>query len=303
MPDAALSTMWGIGKFPTLAEFFNAASILGFSRFELNHAVDSAMLKGLNLNGYRIPSVHEPCPADISVSMLKNHDWLISSTHEENRKQGVAAVCRSVDLARELGAQIIIVHPGKADIDSSPEDHLRNLYRQGKWNTPAYRQLKEEYIATRAARAEKNLRSVRRSLIELAEYAGRLGIRLGLENRYHYHEIPLPDELGFLLDIGYDDVVGFWYDVGHAQALDQLGFHAHEEWLKRFASRIIGVHLHDVLGVDDHRVAGSGQVDWNMVARYLPADALRTCEFQNFNSPQQVVEGVEWLVKQGCVKS
>jgi sugar phosphate isomerase/epimerase len=31
--------------------------------------------------------------------------------------------------------------------------------------------------------AEINMRSVRRSLVELAEHAARLGIRLGLENR------------------------------------------------------------------------------------------------------------------------
>jgi sugar phosphate isomerase/epimerase len=47
---------------------------------------------------------------------------------------------------------------------------------------------------------------VRRSLVELAEYASRLGIRLGLESRDHYHEIPLPDELDYLLDLGYDEV-------------------------------------------------------------------------------------------------
>lgn len=303
MPDVALSTMWGIGRFPTLDEFFTNARALGWSRFELNHAVDSAMLRGLNLNGYRIPSVHEPCPADISVSTLKSRGWLISATEEENRRQGVAAIRRSIDLARELSAQVIVVHPGKVDIDPAPEDTLRSLYKRGKSNTAEYRQAKEAYVAIRAARAEENLRAARRSLIELAEYAGRRRIRLGLENRYHYHEIPLPAELGFLLEIGYDDVVGFWYDVGHAHALDQLGFFAHAEWLKRFASRIVGVHLHDVVGVDDHRAAGLGQVNWDMVAPYLPAEAMRTCEFQNFTSPEQVTAGVQWLVKKGCVSA
>jgi len=55
---------------------------------------------------------------------------------------------------------------------------------------------------------------VRPSLVELAEYASRLGIRLGLENRDHYHEIPLPDELDYLLDLGYyDEVIGYCHDV------------------------------------------------------------------------------------------
>jgi sugar phosphate isomerase/epimerase len=59
---------------------------------------------------------------------------------------------------------------------------------------------------------------------------------------------------------------------------------------------MIGVHLHDVVGVKDHLAAGLGQVDWPMVAGYLPAGALRTCEFQPFNSPDQVAAGLKWLL-------
>jgi sugar phosphate isomerase/epimerase len=147
------------------------------------------------------------------------------------------------------------------------------------------------------------MRSVRRSLMELAEYAAQMGVRLGLENRFHYNEIPLPDELDDLLDLGGAEVLGYWHDVGHAQVLQHLGFGTHEEWLRRFAGpqgRVIGVHLHDVVGVTDHLAAGLGQVDWDMVARYLPAGALRTCEFQPFNSPQEVAAGLKLLVEKGC---
>ncbi len=298
MKNAALSTMWGIKKFATLGEFFQQSAALGFTRFELNHAIDSKMLNGMN--GYRIASVHEPCPADVSVGELKKRDWLISSTNEDKRRHGVEAIKRSIDLAYKFGAPAVIVHPGKIDIDATPDDQLRDLYRQGRVNSPAYARIKEQFISARAAQARMNMSSVRQSIIELAEYAGERGIKLGLENRYHYFEIPLPDEVEELLSLGFSNV-GFWYDVGHAETLDQMGFLPHEEWLKRLAPRIIGTHLHDVIGIDDHQYPGSGHVDWAMVARYLPADALRTCEFQNFNSPEQVIAGVHWLEEKGCL--
>ena len=298
MTDVVLSTMWGIKKFDTLAEFFWQGTALGFTQFELNHAVDSEMLRGIN--GYQIVSVHEPCPADISVSELKKQNWLISATEESKRRKGVAAVKRSIDLAVKLRAPVVIVHPGKVDIDTTWDAELRDLYYAGKVTTVKYMRAKEKYIAARAAQARFNLSSVRQSIIELAEYAGERNIKLGLENRYNYFEIPLPDELEELLNLGFSHL-GFWYDVGHAETLDRMGFHAHEEWLKRFAPCIIGVHLHDVVGIDDHRYPGSGQIDWEMVARYLPADAVRTCEFQNFNSPAQVVQGVRWLEQKGCL--
>jgi len=287
--------MWGIGQFPSLADFFKAGRELGFARFELNHAIDSAMLDGLSLNG-AITSVHEPCPADISTAELKRRNWLISAPDEEDRRQGVLATRRSIDLAHELGATAVIVHPGRVDIDPALETVLVDLQAAGRSRQPDYARAKERLAAARAAQAGTNMRSVRRSLLELSEYAAQRGVRLGLENRFHYSEIPLPDELDELLDLGLGNAVGYWHDIGHAQVLEHLGFDTHEEWLRRFAGRMIGVHLHDVVDLTDHLAAGLGQVDWEMVAGYLPAGALRTCEFQSSNSPQQVTAGLEWLV-------
>ncbi len=303
MAQVALSTMWGIGRFPAFADFFGNGQKIGFHLFELNHMVDSRMLRDIDLkNGYRIASVHEPCPADVSTGTLKDRDWLISAADEENRKQGIAAVKRSIDLAHEVGAHIIIVHPGRVAIDLSVESQLYKLFREGKQQTPEYTKVKDELVEKRAAQAEVNVTAVCKSLPELAEYAHRFGIRLGLENRFHYHEIPLPDELERLLSVGYEDVIGYWHDVGHAQVLENLGFGMHHEWLGRFAPRIVGTHFHDVIGIGDHRAAGSGNMDWDMVARYIPRQAFRTCEFQNDNSPEQVAAGVRFLVDKGLVK-
>jgi sugar phosphate isomerase/epimerase len=296
--DLALSTMWAIGRFPNLADFFTTGKKLGFTRFELNHAINSAMLEGLPLDGL-ISSIHEPCPADLSAALLKERNWLVSAPDEEDRRQGVAAIRQSIELAHRLGVQVVIVHPGRVDIDPVLESTLVKLYKAGKRDEPEYAQAKEQLVSARAAQAEANMQSARRSLIELAEVAVQMGVRLGLENRYHYHEIPLPDELDDLLNLGCGEVVGYWHDVGHAQVLQHLGLGTHEEWLRRFAERMVGVHLHDVVGLSDHLAAGLGQLDWDMVARYLPASVLRTCEFQPASSPEQVAAGLKWLAGNG----
>jgi len=293
--------MWAVGQFPKLADFFDAGKRLGFARFELNHAVNSAMLEGLALDGM-ITSIHEPCPADLSMGVLRERNWLVSAPEEESRRQGVAAIRRSIDLAHKLGAGVVIVHPGRVDVDTHLDSKVMSLYHAGKFDQPEYVQAKERLAAARAAQAETNMRSVRRSLVELAEYATRMGVRLGLENRYHYYEIPQPDELDDLLSLGLGEVVGYWHDVGHAQALENLGFGTHEEWLRRFGGprgRIIGVHLHDIVGITDHQAAGKGQIDWDMVARYLPVGVLRTCEFFSSNSAEEVAAGARLLAEKG----
>jgi len=136
----------------------------------------------------------------------------------------------------------------------------------------------------------------------LLEYAAPLGLRLGLENRYHYLEHPSPDELGILLGLAGPEQIGFIYDSGHAQTLSRLGFYADDVWLERFAPRILGTHLHDLVNTTDHYAPGLGDVDFAPIAAALPAAAFRTCEFQTFNTPEQVKAGLEWLAKAGCIK-
>ena len=68
-------------------------------------------------------------------------------------------------------------------------------------------------------------------------------------------DIPTLDEMEVILALAGPDQLGFIYDVGHAQTQDRLGFSPHEGWLKRYANRIIGAHLHDVIGI--RRSSGS----------------------------------------------
>jgi sugar phosphate isomerase/epimerase len=301
--NVSLSTMWAKHNFASLNEFFVASQRLGFNRVELNHQITSAMLEGINLKQYQFSSIHEPCPADISVEILKQRDWFISAQDDECRRQGVLAIRRSIDLAFDLGTPIVVVHAGNVHVNLSLEKKLRTLFEAGKDKTDEYFSLKEEMIKDRESLAEARLEAAKKGLLELLNYAARFSIRLGLENRYHLLDIPTLDEMEVLLELGGPDQLGFIYDVGHAQVLDRLGFFPHGEWLKRYASRIIGVHLHDVRGVVDHYAPGLGEVDFDRVAVDIPQEAFRTCELQPSNTVEQVKDGLEFLVRHGCISS
>jgi HAD superfamily hydrolase (TIGR01549 family) len=300
--NASLSTMWAIKTLPTLSDFFEFARRTGFARIELNHKVTSAMLAGIELDRYQFSSVHEPCPADISAEELKKRDWLVSSTNEEKRCEGVKAIQRTIDLAHRLGARAIVIHAGQSHPDSQPEKQLRRLLDSGKRDTDEYHEIRQKMIETRAETAAASFEAVRKSLLELLAYADGTGVCLGIENRYHYNEIPSPDELEKLLALAGPDRIGFLYDAGHAEALARMGFYPHEEWLKRFGPRIAGTHLHDMIGMTDHYTPGLGDMDFSRIAAYLPENAFRTCEFQTFNTPGQVKAGLEVLFKSGCIQ-
>ncbi len=143
---------------------------------------------------------------------------------------------------------------------------------------------------------------MRKSLLELLELAEQLNVKLGLENRYHYMDIPIIDELEELLKLADSSRLGFIYDVGHAQALGQLGFFPSEEWLNRYSDRIMGTHLHDVIGLTDHLAPGLGEIDFKSLSDRLPEDSFRTLELLPGNTLAQVQSGVEYLVKAGCIR-
>ncbi|HEY6072470.1 MAG TPA: TIM barrel protein, partial [Anaerolineales bacterium] len=300
---ASISTMWGRKNFAQLSDFLEAAPRLGFEQVELNHQIDSRMLAGLDLEKYPLSSIHEPCPADISTDELKERDWLISSPDEERRRRGVESIRHSVDLAGQLGLPVIVVHSGMVSNNLEPEKSLRQLFEAGKTDSEEYRSIKQGLMDTRRRLIGPCLAAVRKSLLELLEYAGRFNLRLGLENRYHYFDIPSLDEMEELLSLAGPERLGFVYDVGHAQALDRLGFYPHEEWLRRFSTRMIEVHLHDVQGVSDHLAPGLGEIDFDMVASYLPPHAIRTLELQPTNTAVQVRAGLDFLHKHGCIQS
>lgn len=299
--DASLSTMWAKMNFPVLSDFFLAAERFGFSKVELNHQMNSELLSSVDLRKYEISSIHEPCPADISVETLKRRDWLISSLDEECRQQGVAAIKRSIELAGTLSVRTVVVHSGQVSPDMILENKLRHLYYAGLTETAEYQETKRLIIEIRLKLSGPCLEAVGKSLKELVEYASRYGVRLGLENRYHYFDIPTQDEMSALMALAEPDQLGFIYDVGHATAMDRLGFFPNEMWLKRFGGRIFGSHLHDVIGISDHHAPGLGDVDFRMVSGYLPKDSFRTIEVMSFNTPVQIKTGLKKLVDTDCV--
>jgi HAD superfamily hydrolase (TIGR01549 family) len=299
--DISFSTMWGMKKFTDLNDFLCAVPRFGMTGVEFNHQIRPAMLESMDLTHVCVSSVHEPCPAAISSEELRKKDILLSSPDEARRQQGVEAIKRSIELAHQLGAHTVVVHLGQIQADGTPEKELRDLITAGKTQAPKFLEIRDRMVQIRASLIGPYLDAVKKSLLELLDHASKFQVRLGLENRYHHLDIPSLDEMGELLALVGPDRLGFLYDVGHAHTLDRLGFYPHEEWLKRYASRIMGVHLHDALGGDDHKAPGLGEVDFRMVAAYLPKGAYRALEVQSFNTPEQIRTGLKILVDTGCV--
>ena len=296
--EPVLSTMWLQKRFDHLNDFFAAGRAMGFRQFELGAVVTLPMLEGVVPGQQLIPSIHAPCP-NIRHASGQSAAGLFASTDEAERTWAVSRVKATLDLALHLRARAVVLHAGQVDVSRTLERRLRDLY-PGDKNPSEYEQAKTQLAAARARKQPANFAAARRSLEEVVPCAQAAGIQLGLETRYHCCEIPNLEEMYTLLT-DFPETVYYWHDTGHAQNQENLGFTPHEEWLRAFGSRTLGVHFHDIRGLKDHLVAGMGEIDFGMVASYLPDEAIRACEFDHPFSQKEMTAGVGFLRKMGCL--
>lgn len=299
--EAALSTMWGVDQEMPFDSTFKAARERGFLRFELNHKVSTELYSQVDTNRYYISTVHDPCPAPYTYEEIKTRDLMISSLDEPLRLKSVDQIKKTFDLAYRLGSKSVVVHPGTIKCDYSLERNLRELFRQGKKQSGEYQNLLMQIKADRAKRIQPHLDQVIKSLCEIIPFAKDSGISLGLENRYRFYDIPLPDEMALFMDLCKDDWFGFQFDTGHAFTLDVLGLAKIDDWLERFNQRMVGVHLHDVIGTTDHQVPGKGNVDFYHIAPYLPDECCKTLEIGPQATPSDLSDALEVLTASRCI--
>jgi len=300
--DISLSTMWSADQEMPFAETFPLARKLGFVGFEFSNKVTPSLYQEWDRNKYYVATIHDPCPSEYGYTELKRRDISLSSLDETQRLKAVENLKGSIDLAVRLGSRSVVVHCGAVQCDHSKDKRLREMYLEGKSGTAEFSQLQQDYIADRNQNALPHFERVIRSLEEVISFARGSGLAIALENRNRYHDLPLPDEMETLLGLCDEPWFGFQYDAGHAHNLEALGMVGKGEWLRRFHQRLIGAHLHDVKGLQDHLSPGMGEVDFSSLAPYMTDGVLRTLEVSPDCTTAQITRGLEILVDHGCIK-
>lgn len=301
----ALSTMWAQqDRFAgNLRAFAEVARTAGYSHIEVSHSTDEEGLEQiLRQDLLPISSLHAPTPLARDAAGRPNTHLNLASADEEERRAAVAAHLRTIGVAADWGIGYVVVHLGWAGNGPiAAETALRRLYNAGQTSGAEVDALRERARAERAAGGRAALPAVRRSLDELVAHAGGRGVRLGLETRVGYHELPSLDEAAALLAEQDPGVAGYWHDVGHAEVQHRLGLEERERWCAVLGERLIGCHLHDMHGITDHRAPGLGDVQWGYLARGLASAAVRTLEIDQRQPEPSLADALTLLRREGVL--
>ena len=291
----AFSTMYAQQeRFADGAEFVRYVASMGYDAIEISHSTSAAKFQQIiDAKILPVTSVHQPAPFVRFANGRSNPKLNLASTDEDERKAAVEHATESIRWAARIGAKRSVCHLGAVGDGGEQFDEelrMRRMFDAGQAEDPEFAQLREAARLKRAANAEAALIAARRSLLALVQEAEPAGITIGIENRYHFHEIPHPLEYDQLLEGLSLEQAGYWHDVGHGEVLHRLGFIDRAAWLDHNSARCVGAHLHDVRGIGDHRAPGDGDVDWAYIVagvQHLPAFTLEV----NQHQPDEVVRG------------
>jgi sugar phosphate isomerase/epimerase len=278
---------------------------LGIKNIELGFSINELMLEDMirhkENQQIRISSVHNYCPVlpGYKPGRFTPDFFSLSSPDDEQRNTAVMLTKRSIDTTKRIGAKNLIVHAGRVEMEQDTKE-LIWLYNSGKRNTDQYTELLLKIKQERNQKKQPYIEAIIKSLETVLQYAADSNINICIENRFYFREIPNYDEFDLLFKhFSKAENFFYWYDLGHAQVGENLGFGPNLDFLKAYAHRMAGMHLHDVRGAHDHQVPGFGDFDFNVLKPFIKKDMIKVLEVHQPATVEQLKTGIDYLKKVG----
>ena len=269
---------------------------LDFDRIELGHGIRISLMPGIQefyeAGKVKFSSLHNFCPLPVEVMGASPDCYQFSSSYGKERERAVKQTFQTIDFAERLGAPFVVMHLGEVPMKPVTDDLIR-LVRKGEQFSREYVREKIRAVEKREATAPPHLEYAKDCMKRVVEYAAGKKVKLGIEGRRGYEEIPSERELPALLDELNSPQVGYWHDFGHIQIKENLAFLDHADWLRRIGPRTFGCHVQDCIWpAQDHQPPFAGDVDLPKLVPMLPKDCAWVWEM----SPRKTVEEIRTSV-------
>jgi sugar phosphate isomerase/epimerase len=219
--------------------------------------------------------------------------YQFSAVSYDERERAAKQTIQTIDFAARLDAPFVVLHLGEVNM-APVTDHLIKLATSGAYLSRKYVRLKLGAVRKRERIALAYLQRVKDCLRRIIEHAASKKVRLALESRRGYEEIPTERELSALLDELNSSQLGYWHDFGHSQIKENLGFIDHAEWLRSIGARAFGCHVQDcVWPAKDHETPFTGDVNFEKLIPLLPSNCLFVWEM----SPKKTADAIRQSVR------
>lgn len=293
----SFSTCWNSHRHNDGERMLREILDLGFKRIELGHGIRLSLMPGIQKifeeGTIQFSSLHNFCPLPVEVLGASPDCYQFSSAYLGERERAVKQTFQTIDFADRFGAPFVVLHLGEVRMRPIT-DALITLAKRGKLLSKQYVRQKIAAIKKREALAPSYLARVKDCLKRIIEYAATKNVRLGIEGRRGYEEIPSERELPALLDELNSPQLGYWHDFGHIQIKANLEFLDHAQWLQQIGSRAFGCHVQDCIWpAQDHQPPFAGDVDLMKLVPLLPRDCTWVWEMSPRKTADEIRRSVE----------
>jgi sugar phosphate isomerase/epimerase len=192
-----------------------------------------------------------------------------------DRKRAMDMTLQTLELAAEFEANYLVLHMGSVPMNPNKwTKPLTAMVAAGAAHSPDYIKAKLAFIKKREKIAPLYYHRALEALTSIADRAAEFGVKLAVESRSRFEDMPTEREMMALQKHFVDHPsVGYWHDFGHVQLKHNLGLLDHTEWLESMSPHLIGGHVHDVeWPARDHRVPFSGTLDYAALLAFFPPD-------------------------------
>ena len=270
---------------------------LGFDLIELDYGVRRSLIPGIqkvfDSGEIRFSSLHNLCLLPAEAPVAPNASCKFSAASAEERERAVAQAFQAIDLAAQLNAPVVVLHLGQVTMPPIT-DRLIAMAKAGGYLSREYVRMKISAVQQREKIGPESLERVKDCLRRIIEYAARNNVRIGLEARRDYEQIPTERELTELLEEMNSPDLSYWHDFGHSQIKENLGFIDHAEWLRTIGSRAFGCHVQDCSWpAREGQPPFTGSVDFEKLVPLLPANCLFVWKMNPNKTPGAIRQSVQ----------
>lgn len=278
---------------------------LGFSNIELSHGMTIAKLPGIRkafeAGLFTCAGVHNFFPSPVEVMIDAPDAYEYTSHRPYDRSRALEMTLKTLELAAEFKASYLVLHMGSAPMKPVRfTKALTAMVSAGEQREAAYVKRKIAFIKKREKLAPLYYRRAIEALEQLIPKAEEYGVKLAIESRSRFEDIPNEREM-LAMQLHFKDYpcIGYWHDFGHVQLKHNLGFLDHLEWLSTISPHIIGGHVHDVQWpARDHRTPFTGSLDYEEILPHFPQGCPLTWELSPTREAAEIIDALAvWKAK------
>jgi sugar phosphate isomerase/epimerase len=292
--DYALSTSCFGTRLANIQDQIFATVGMGFRRLELGLTENPPSMEGLEESrretGISIPSMVVGCRDPLNGSMAVER---LGSLMGEECERAMNSVRRHVRLAQRWGCDAVVVRGSRVEDPALKKE--ADYFSQRVARNGLSCETREEiraFVRKLQRRSQKQVEQFCRSLYTLSQESP--GTTFAIEPASELDEILGRDAMGWVLD----DLanVKYWHDIGRIHQREVSGLEPQGEWLEAFGARMYGIHLQDASDEEAQLPLGTGEVDFQLIAEYIPKEAQRVLEIGPRHGRAEILASVQFLL-------